>query len=216
MRAVVALGLERIGQTYEKQHRVFAFCGFDGFFDKALFVAFALQSVAVRIFVYLPRIVERVKERRDFVWENMARSTALIAEFFGELADYGDRLIGFKGKRAVVFEKNCAAFCRASCDLVVLFDVVGDAVHFAHLVFVCELDKAQHHFVDVFFRQSAVFKGVVDVVAVETYAFSARHFEIHARFDAFGANVDCAPVAHHNAFVAPLVAQYVGEKTLVV
>ena len=95
-----------------------------------------------------------------------------------------------------------------------LFNVESYAFDFAHDIFVCKFDEAKHHFVDIRFGERACFERFVNVVVVETFA--AGHFEIHICFDAFCAVVDCAPIAHDDAFKSPFVAQNVGEETLVV
>ncbi len=94
------------------------------------------------------------------------------------------------------------------------FDVKGYAFDFAHDVFVCESDEAEHHFVDVFFGESACFECLVNGVVVKTLA--AGHFKVHTCLDAFGAVVNCAPVAHDDAFESPFVAKNIGEEAFVV
>ena len=213
---IVAFRFKRIGKSDEEKHDIFAFCRFDRFFNQALFVAFAFENVAVGVGIFLSDFVERVGEGRKFCGKNVARTTALIADLFCESADDGDTLFFIQRQNTVVFEKNRAAFCRSASDVVVLFDVKRDAFDFAHGVFVCKSDETKHVFVDIFFGESACFERLIYGVTVESATLAAGHFEIHTRFDAFGAIVHCAPVADYDSVISPFVAQDVVEEAFVV
>ncbi len=93
MATIVAFRFKRICKTDEQKHDVLAFCDFYCLVYEALFVAFAFENVAVCVLVGLSDSIECVGERCEFCGKNVARTTALIADFLCEFADDGDVLL---------------------------------------------------------------------------------------------------------------------------
>ena len=126
MSTVVSFAFVVVGQTDKAYDRAFKIlCFVYCFRVKSFVVSVAFKGIAFGVIEFLSAFCQTICERQEFIRVYPAASRTLVAAVFSQRAD-DQKVVFFVGGEQVfvVFEKDYAFFCDASCQFVRAF-VIG-------------------------------------------------------------------------------------------
>ena len=209
MGAVIALGLIHIGQAREHHRRLRGFgCGHS---LGDLPVCGCIRCGAVALGIGDLQTFGRFKRGSNLKAVDMGAAAALVSGLFGKLADEGDFVVLIqRQKRVLVLEQHHAVGRDLGGEHMLCLLVPGGIGPGVFRVAEDDIQNALHRLIHQLLVQPSGLDSVNDLAVVD--AIGGGHLQIETRGHARRTVGHRAPVAHHIALKAPLIAQYLGQK----